>query len=333
MKKKIVSFIFIFLLITGSNALLFGWGAWGHKHINKAAVFALPDGMIKFYYNHVDFITEGAVVPDLRRGVLNDRNEPPRHYIDIEDFGNIPIDSFPKTTKEVYTKYDSAFLNKTGFLPWYIQNLMDKLTQAFQKGSKSEIIFISTELGHYIADAHMPLHTASNYDGQQTSQRGVHALWESRLPELFGNDYDFKTGKAKFISDIPAETWKIIAQSHSLEIPLLTAEKKLRDNFNKENLYKKDSSGKNILSYNQPVFSDEYARQFNTALDGMVEQQLRISIQDIANYWYTAWVNAGKPDLLSLDDNHLTRQNAKNFKAEYKAWNEGKILNLEIEKE
>lgn len=289
--------------------------------------------MIKFYYNHVDFITEGAVVPDLRRGVLNDRNEPPRHYIDIEDFGNIPIDSFPKTTKEVYTKYDSAFLNKTGFLPWYIQNLMDKLTQAFQKGSKSEIIFISTELGHYIADAHMPLHTASNYDGQQTSQRGVHALWESRLPELFGNDYDFKTGKAKFISDIPAETWKIIAQSHSLEIPLLTAEKKLRDNFNKENLYKKDSSGKNILSYNQPVFSDEYARQFNTALDGMVEQQLRISIQDIANYWYTAWVNAGKPDLLSLDDNHLTRQNAKNFKAEYKAWNEGKILNLEIEKE
>ncbi len=333
MKKKIVSFIFIFLLITGSTGLLFGWGAWGHKHINRAAVFALPGGMIKFYYNHIDFITEGAVVPDLRRGVLNDRNEPPRHYIDIEDFGNIPIDSFPKTTKEAYTKYDSAFLNKTGFLPWYIQTLMDKLTQAFQKGSKSEIIFISTELGHYIADAHMPLHTASNYDGQQTNQRGVHALWESRLPELFGNNYDFKTGKAKFISDIPAETWKIIAQSHSLEIPLLMAEKKLRDNFKKENLYKKDSSGKNILSYNQPVFSDEYARQFNTALGGMVEQQLRLSIQDIANYWYTAWINAGKPDLLLLDDNHLTRQNAKNFKAEYKAWNQGEILNLDIEKE
>ncbi len=333
MKKKIISSVFIFLLLTGSAGLLFGWGAWGHKHINRAAVFALPDGMIKFYYNHIDFITESAVVPDLRRGVLNDRNEPPRHFIDIEDFGNIPIDSFPKTIKEAYSKYDSTFLNKTGFLPWYIQNLTDKLTQAFQKRSKPEIIFISAELGHYVADAHMPLHTASNYDGQQTSQKGVHALWESRLPELFGNDYNFKTDKAKFIADIPAETWRIIAQSHSLEIPLLTIEKQNRDQFNNDNLYKKDATGKNILSYNQPIFSDEYAKQFNTALNGMVEQQLRLSIQDIANYWYTAWVNAGSPDIISLDDDHLTYQNSKNFKSEYKAWNKGKILNLSSEKE
>ncbi len=317
----------------GSAGLLFGWGAWGHKHINRAAVFSLPDGMIKFYYNHLDFITESAVVPDLRRGALNDRNEPPRHYIDIEDFGNLPIDSFPKTTKEAYLKYDSAFLNKTGFLPWYIQNLTDKLTQAFQKRNKSEIIFISAELGHYVADAHMPLHTASNYDGQQTNQKGVHALWESRLPELFGNDYNFKTEKAKFIPDIPAETWRIITQAHSLETPLLTIEKQNRDQFNKDNLYKKDASGKNILLYNQPVFSDEYAKQFNTALNGMVEQQLRLSIQDIANYWYSAWVNAGSPDIISLDDDHLTNQNAKNFKTEYKAWNKGKILNLSVEKE
>lgn len=321
------------MLLTSSASLLFGWGAWGHKHINRAAVFALPDGMIKFYYNHIDFITEGAVVPDLRRGVLNDRSEPPRHYIDIEDFGNIPIDSFPRTTREAYIKYDSTFLNKTGFLPWYIQNLTNKLTQAFQKKSKSEIIFISAELGHYVADAHMPLHTASNYDGQQTNQKGVHALWESRLPDLFGDDYNFKTEKAKFIADIPAETWRIIAQSHSLETPLLAIEKQNRDQFNKDNLYKKDASGKNILSYNQPVFSDEYAKQFNTALNGMVEQQLRLSIQDIANYWYTAWVNAGSPDISSLDDDHLTKQNAKNFKTEYKAWNKGKILNLSGEKE
>ena len=332
MKKKLISLVLIFLF-AGSAELLFAWGAWGHKHINRAAVFALPDGMIKFYYNHIDFITEGAVVPDLRRGVLNDRNEPPRHYVDIEDFGNMPFDSFPKTTKEAYIKYDSAFLNKTGFLPWYIQNLTEKLTQAFQKKSKSEIIFISAELGHYIADAHMPLHTASNYDGQQTNQRGIHALWESRLPELFGNTFNFKTDKAKFIPDITAETWKIIARSHALEEPLLSIDKKLRDSYNKDDLYKKDTAGNKILSYNQPVFSDEYARQYYVALNGMVEQQLRLSIQDIADYWYTAWVNAGSPNLLSLDDSHLTSQNAKNFKAEYKAWNKGKILNLENEKE
>lgn len=328
MKTKIISAVFIIFLITGSVGLIFAWGEWGHKHINRAAVFALPDGMIKFYYNHIDFITESSVVPDLRRGVLNDRTEPPRHYIDIEDFGNIPVESFPKTTKEAYKKWDSAFLNKTGYLPWYIQNLEEKLTQAFKKRSKSEILFISAELGHYVGDAHMPLHTSSNYNGQLTNQKGVHALWESTLPQLFGNDYNFKTRKAKLIPDIPSETWNIIMQSHDLVAPLLKTEKQNRDAFSKVELYKKDDSGHLVLFYNQPVFSDEYANSFNKALDGMVEQQLRLSIQDVADYWYTAWVNAGSPELLSLDDSHLTKQNAKNFKEEYKAWNKGNLLNL-----
>ena len=333
MKSRITSIVFIIFFLTGSLGLLFAWGEWGHKHINRGAVFALPEGMAKFYYNHIDFLTEASVVPDLRRGVINDRAEPPRHFIDIEDFGNISVETFPKTTKEAYQKWDSAFLNKTGYLPWYIQNLEEKLTQAFKKRSKSEILFISAELGHYVGDAHMPLHTSSNYNGQLTNQKGVHALWESTLPQLFGNDFNFKVEKAKLITDIPEETWSIISQSHSLVSSLLKIEKQNRDAFDKEKLYKKDDSGKLVLSYNQPVFSDEYARSFNIALNGMVEQQLRLSITDVADYWYTAWVNAGSPELLSLDDDHLTRQNAKNFKKEFQAWSNGHLLNLSNEKE
>jgi hypothetical protein len=332
LKSKIIKAIFLILFISGSINLLFAWGAWGHKHINRAAVFALPESMRKFYYNHIDFITEGAVVPDLRRGLLNDKNESPRHYIDIEDF-HVPIADLPKTTKEAYAKYNSAFLNKTGNLPWYIQTLMLKLTIAFAKRNKSEILFLSAELAHYVADANMPLHTSSNYDGQLTHQKGVHALWESRIPELLGNNYNFKTETAEYIPDITAETWNIIAHSHSLVDTLLALEKQTMKNFNKDNLYKKDAAGKTVFYYNQPVFSDEYARQFNDSMNGMVEMQLRLSIQDVANYWYTAWVNGGSPDLLSLDDEHLTRQNRKNYKLEYKAWRKGKLLNLSNEKE
>ena len=313
--------------------LLFAWGAWGHKHINRASVFALPDGMQKFYYNHIDFITEGSVVPDLRRGILNDRAESPKHYIDIEDFGNIPFNTIPKTTEEAYVKYDSAFLNKTGYLPWYIQSLTEKLTQAFKKRNKSEILFLSAELGHYVADAHMPLHTASNHDGQLTNQKGVHALWETQIPELLGSNYNFKTEAAKYIEDVPVETWNIIAHTHSLVDTLLGVEKQTRISFNKDNMYKKDALGKNILLYSKPVFSDKYTRQFNDAMNGMVENQLRLSILDVASYWYTAWVNGGSPDILSLDDENLTRQNRKNYKLEHKAWNKGKLLNLSIEKE
>jgi S1/P1 Nuclease len=332
LKSKFITASVILFFIVASINLLFAWGAWGHKHINRAAVFALPDSMRKFYYNHIDFITEGAVVPDLRRGLLNDKNESHRHYIDVEDF-HAPISALPKTTKEAYAKYDSAFLNKTGYLPWYIQNLMEKLTAAFKKRSKSEILFLSAELAHYVGDAHMPLHTASNFNGQLTDQKGVHALWESEIPELFGNSYNFKTNDASYIQDVTAETWNIIAHTHSLEDTLLADEKKVRKSFSADKMYKKDAAGNNVLSYNQPVFSNEYARKFNDAMNGMVENQLRFSIQDVADYWYTAWVNGGSPELLSLDDEHLTSQNQKNYKLEYKAWNKSKLLNLSAEKE
>ncbi len=333
MKKKILRISFLFLLVPGSISLVFAWGSWGHKHISRASVFALPENMQKFYYNHIDFITEGAVVPDLRRALINDKNEGPRHYIDIEDFGNIPFTSFPKTTKEAYTKYDSAFLNKTGYLPWYIQNLTDKLTLAFKKKNKSEILFLSAELSHYVADAHMPLHTSSNHDGQLTNQKGVHALWESTLPQMFGEAYNFKTEPAKYIADIPAETWRIVAQSHSLVDTLLAVEKHIRNSFTKDNMYKKDSAGKTVMFFSSPVFSDEYADQFHIALKGMVESQLRLSIYDVACFWYTAWINGGSPNLISLDDKHLTEQNSKNYKRELKARKKGRLLNLSIEKE
>ncbi len=320
----------ILIIFTYTSA--YGWGSWGHKHINRAAIFALPEEMRIFYYDHIDFITEGSVVPDLRRALLNDKAEPARHFIDAEDF-KFSVDELPRTIKEAYAKYDSAFLQKSGYLPWYIQSLMDRLTLAFTRKNKSEIIFLSAELGHYMGDAHVPLHTSSNYDGQLSNQKGIHSFWESRLPETYGNTYNFFTGSAKYIDDITSETWRIIKQSHSAADTVLAVEKQIRSTFTKDELYKKDESGKNILRFNQPVLSDEYANRFNNALNGMVERQMQAAIIDLSNFWYTAWVNGGKPDLSALDNPGLINQNKKNYRREMKKWKKGKLLNLKTDQE
>jgi hypothetical protein len=47
---------------------------------------------------------------------------------------------------------------------------MAKLTKAFKDKRKNEILFIAGDLGHYIADGHMPLHS-DNHDGQNTNQK------------------------------------------------------------------------------------------------------------------------------------------------------------------
>lgn len=328
MTKKIFAASTIVLLTLFSITLVYGWGFWGHKRINRSAVFALPDEMRTFYYNHIDFVTEGSVVPDLRRAMINDKNEPGRHFIDLEDYG-AKLDLLPRTGKEAYAKYDSAFLNKYGTLPWTIQSLMDKLTLAFTKKTKSEILFLSADLGHYVGDAHVPLHTSTNYDGQLTNQKGIHSFWESRLPETFGHNYNFYIGEAKYIDDIISEVWRIIKASHLSADTVLSAEKQLRATFPKEKLYKLDAQGKQILNRsNQPILSDDYAAKYNDVLNGMVQRQMRLAVSALSNFWYTAWVNGGKPNLTDLDDPELTKQNRKNYKREYKAWQRGKIVNL-----
>jgi|ERR1019366_6929106 hypothetical protein len=326
--KKIITAIDCIVLTT----FLVSWGTFGHEYINRAAVFALPAPLQTFFYNHIDFITQESTVPDLRKYTLLDKTENPRHFIDLENYGS--LDSLPKTLEEARTKYDDKFLSQNGILPWYVQDLMLKLTKSFKEKRKTEILFLAADLGHYLGDANMPLHTSVNHDGQLTDQKGIHALWESRLPEMFGNNYNFYTGNAKYIEDVQKETWNIIFSSHNLVDTLLLIDRELRKKFTEEKLYKMDASGKVVKNkFGKTVFSDEYAKEFHIALKGMVEKQMRASIVNVADFWYTAWVNAGKPNLNDLDPSELTNQNKELLENELKLWKQGKLFGVESEKE
>ncbi|HEY4149284.1 MAG TPA: S1/P1 nuclease, partial [Chitinophagaceae bacterium] len=174
--NKFIRPVFLVLTIAVTVTLL-SWGRWGHQHINRAAVFALPDSMRVFFYNHIDYITEESSVPDSRRGLIGDKAEPNRHFIDLENYLTHPGDSMPQTLKEASDKFDAKFIEANGILPWYMEDMMEKLTRAFRNKSKVEILFIAADLAHYIGDAHMPLHTSANYDGQFTNQKGIHSFW------------------------------------------------------------------------------------------------------------------------------------------------------------
>src|ERR1035437_8748183 len=279
--KKLV----LILCTAGLSSLLISWGIFGHEHINRSAVFALPAPLQSLFYNHIDFITQESTVPDLRKYTLNDKSENPRHFIDLENYGS--IDSLPKTMAEAKAKYDDKFLQSNGILPWYIQDLMDKLTKAFKEKKKTEILFIAADLGHYLGDANMPLHTSANFDGQKTDQKGIHSLWEARLPEMFGKNYNYSTGDAKFIDDVPKEIWRIVMSSHKLMDTLLLKDHELRTKFAADKIFKADGDGKPLKNkYGQAVFSDEYAAQLHGSLNGMVEKQMRASIIASANFWY-----------------------------------------------
>jgi len=307
--KKFYSPLLFLLLL---SPVTFGWGFWGHKKINHMACFTLPPEMIGFYKNHIDFMTDHAVDPDNRR--YSSKAEPPRHYLDADHYGDHPFDSLPQSWKDAVAKYSEDTLNAYGIVPWYINKMMYSLTEAFKNRDVDDILYFSANIGHYIADAHVPLHATENYNGQKTNQVGIHAFWESRIPELYGDDYDFIVGRCEYITKIQSHAWTIIEASFSEVDSVLSLEKELSKTFPSD----KKFSFEQVGNKTQKVYSAEYTKAYDDVLNGMVERRMRAAIFNVGSFWYTAWVNAGSPDLDSIGKKDLSEKMKKTLEEEEK---------------
>lgn len=291
-------FLFILLFVfLSENAL--PWGFWAHKRINRVAVFTLPQQMLYFYKHHIEYITESAVNPDKRRYATKD--EAPRHYIDIDHFGSFPFDSVPRKWKDAVEALTEDTLLAYGIVPWYVEKMTYRLTEAFKERDGERILWLSADLGHYIADAHVPLHTTKNYNGQLTGQKGIHGFWESRIPELLGEDYNYFCGKAEYIEYPLEKIWEVVLASHSMVDSVLGLEKRLREEFPTDQVYSYEKRGASTTR----VYSEAYTRAYDALLTDMVERRMRQSIIIVGSFWFTAWVNAGQPDLEGLIDGRL----------------------------
>ncbi len=260
------------------------------------ACFSLPPELFGFYKKHIDYLSEHAVDPDKRRH--SDKAEPPRHYIDIDHYGDFAIDSLPRFWKDAVEKLTEDTLQSYGIVPWYIPKVYYRLLNAFKEKDEKKILYYSANLGHYIGDACVPLHCTENYNGQLTNQHGIHGFWESRLPELFGDGYDYLCGRAEYIQRIQEYCWDLIQGSSVALDSVLSFEKELNASFSSDLKYAYESRG----SVTMKVYSRDYSDAFHKRLDGQVERRMRKAILSVASFWYTAWVNAGSPDLNGMNN-------------------------------
>src|SRR5882757_448204 len=301
------------------------WGFYAHKKINNYAVFLLPPEMMVLYKPNIAFLTEHAVDPDKRRYAVAD--EGPRHYIDIDHYGAYPYTTIPRKWADAVAKFGEDSLRAFGIVPWHVQVMLSRLTNAFKEKDFSRIMRNSAEIGHYIADAHVPLHANSNHNGQFTNQRGIHGFWESRVPELLADKaFDFFIGKATYISDPGSFIWARVLESAKASDSVLSFERELSKQFSDDKKYAfEERNGIVIRQY-----SSAYTIAYNKKLDGMIERRMRQSIYAIASFWYTAWVNAGQPDLKNLVDKKFSEADIKDFEKLDNDWkNAGSIKGRE----
>ena len=322
MIKKTIFVSFLLLISIQS----FCWGFYAHKKINYYAVFLLPPQMMVLFKPQIDFLTEHAVDPDKRRYAV--KQEGPRHYIDIDHYGHYPYDSLPRKWNDAVTKFSEDSLNTYGIVPWWLQTMLGRLTKAFKEKNQATILKYAAEIGHYIADSHVPLHANTNHNGQYTNQKGIHGFWESRIPELLAEkDWDFFIGKAQYIKNPADYIWKRVLESAAASDTVLNYEKELSKIFPADQKYSfEDRNGIIMRQY-----STAFSKAYDTKMRGMVERRMRQSIFAVASFWYTAWVNAGQPDLTKLTNKEFSAEDLKEFESLNAAWKNAPVTSREHE--
>ena len=290
------------------------WGFYAHQQINRLAVFTLPPEMMPLFKSRIQFLTDNAVNPDKRRYAV--AGEAPRHFIDLDAYTDTTRETLPRSWSAAATRYGADTLALHGIVPWHIQLAKYQLTEAFKVGNVPKILRLAADLGHYIADANVPLHTTRNYNGQLTGQTGIHGFWESRLPELFSSRYDLLVGAAGYVENPQRQAWRAVFDAHAALDSVLAIERDLTAQLGEGRKWNfEDRNGQTVK-----VYSEAFSRQYHERLRGQVERQMRASIKMVGDFWYTCWVDAGQPDLKKMAAQLPDLSDQKAEAAEKKSW-------------
>lgn len=290
------------------------WGFHAHQQINRLAVFTLPAEMMPFFKRHIDYLADNAVNPDRRRVAVV--GEAPRHFIDLDDYPDTSATTLPRFYKDAVTRYGEDTLAAHGIVPWHIQLTKFQLTEAFRTRDVRRILRIAADLGHYIADANVPLHTTRNYNGQLSNQQGIHGFWESRLPELYSNQFDFVVGPADYVQSPQKMAWRAVFKAHAALDSVLRFERELTAEVGDTRKFGfEERNGITAKTY-----AEDFSRQYHERLKGQVERQMRASVKMVGDFWYTCWVDAGQPDMRLLARQELTETDKNEETAEQQNW-------------
>lgn len=252
------------------------WGKTGHEATNKISIEAVPGELREFYQIYLSDIVKLAMAADHAKN--SDPAERPRHFIDIDLYGEYPFAQLPEDYETAKKKFGEEILIGRGIVPWQIERTYDELVKAFKETNLRDVLRHSAWLGHYVGDAHVPLHTTANHDGQLTGQKGLHSYFESRLLDKHIKPEEIKPAQGQKISDKPHKlAFRWVRESYSYLQPLLDADAANGGKTNKRNL-------DGFAKVAKPI-----------AVDRLTKGCARV-----ASLWYSAWVEAEKPSLSEL---------------------------------
>lgn len=203
--KILISFAILFF-----STKCFSWGKQGHAIINQTAALILAESEDRdFLREHAFDLAFFANVPDITwKQEKTYTTEEPQHFMDIEVFerelkikkaktkGPYKInEAFLLDREEFDSKYPNISV-KAGRSWWRTREIYDllhkqsefladnKMSKKERHGLQAQWLVLAGVLGHYVGDLSQPLHLTENFDGQLSSQKGVHSFFEDKMVNL-----------------------------------------------------------------------------------------------------------------------------------------------------
>jgi hypothetical protein len=271
-ERNLLTMLVLWLTCTGS---VLAWGPTAHDIVNTWAIQILPADIRPFFQNNRPFLIEHANDPD--ELMKKDRYERMRHYIYLDKYGVFPYPNLPHNYDRAKEKFFSWRINRDGMLPWQIGEYSLRLTKAMKAGNWEEVKLDAAALAHYVADAHDPLHTTQNFDGQLTLQTGLSARFDIQLLARYSKFFIMHPEMAVKIDDPTEYAFQTCLASNVWVHLIIWSDLRAREGLTD--------------------YTDEYYDRFYNQVGPTVVHEINAAAHDAGSYWYTAWLNAGRPQL------------------------------------
>lgn len=264
--------LLVFLTLPGAA---FAWGPAAHRAVNNWAVNTLPPEIRQFFGANRQYLIDHANDP--RQWMETDPYERKRHYMYLDKYGVFPYLELPHVFIEARQRYGLRRINRDGLLPWHVGEYSLRLTNALKEENWEEAKLVAAALGHYVADTRNPLHTSSNYDGQESRQLGLEVRFGTQLVDRYQGFIMFRPGRAEKIDDPTEYAFDAVIEANTWVNRIIYADRRAVEG---------------LRDYNEDFYDRFYA-----TIGTVVARELNNAAHDVGSYWYTAWLNAGQPQL------------------------------------
>jgi hypothetical protein len=213
-----------------------------------------------------------------------DPTEGPKHYIDIDNYPEFQSTGrIPHTLDSVYMYHHPYFVEEQGTLPWVVEDTYDSLVGCFVYRDWDRAVLVAADLGHYVGDAHMPLHLTRNYNGQFSGNDGIHYRYESEMIGAYSAEIGFEGDPIGSVEDVNSYIFDIIYRNYPYVDSILSADD-----------YAAQLAGN--------TWSAEYTSALWEKTRSFTIHLLRDATYALTELIYTAWAEAGKPQMNTSND-------------------------------